>query len=216
MWLQRSRRCRILWNVQTTVIGAEPAHSIHPGNVPGVKVPNIDFKPDANDPKRVRIPTRLPKGISRAEITFRVAGGLRGTRVVRRSEAEFAHLRTAVDGVYEGPWGEPQRLSLEDARRYLEQAQERIAQSEAELRRQRESVDLNCPWCQRQRTYIGILGFVTGHPGFLTEHPSELGQQVIKQHAYRCGRCGSMMFFADGFLDHPLPGRPGADGAPSD
>ncbi|WP_280374054.1 hypothetical protein, partial [Nocardia wallacei] len=46
----------------------------------------------------------LPEGVSRAEITFRVGGGIRGTRVVRRSEAEFAHLRTAVDGVYEGPW----------------------------------------------------------------------------------------------------------------
>ncbi|MEV6560896.1 hypothetical protein AB0M22_34610 [Nocardia sp. NPDC051756] len=178
-------------------------------------VPNIDFKPDADDPKRVRMTAGLPQGISRAEITFRIEGGLRGTRAVPRSEAEFAHLRTAVDGTYEGPWGEPQRLSLGDAGRYIEQVQHRIARSEAELRRHRESIELDCPWCRRRRTYIGVLGFITGHAGFLTDHPSELGQQVIKQHAYRCDRCGSMMFFADGFLDHPLPGRPATDDAPN-
>ncbi|WP_157227923.1 hypothetical protein [Nocardia asiatica] len=83
---------------------------------------------------------------------------------------------------------------------------------EDEIRRRQESVDLRCPWCERQRTYIGVLGFITGHTGFLTDHPSELGQQVLEQHAYRCDQCGSMMFFADGFLPHPLPGRPAAAG----
>ncbi|MEU4342101.1 hypothetical protein AB0H00_12660 [Nocardia sp. NPDC023852] len=41
----------------------------------------------------------------------------------------------------------------------------------------------------------------------MSDHPSEWGQQVVEQHAYRCDQCGSMMFFADGFLAHPLPGR---------
>ncbi|WP_281032590.1 hypothetical protein [Nocardia exalbida] len=41
----------------------------------------------------------------------------------------------------------------------------------------------------------------------MTDRPSELGQQVVQQHAYRCDQCGSMQLFADGFLPHPLPGR---------
>ncbi|MEV0030187.1 hypothetical protein [Nocardia sp. NPDC050793] len=168
----------------------------------------IEFKPDAEDPKRVKLTRGLPKGVSRAEITFRVEGGLRGTRVVRRSEAHFAALRSAVDAVYEGPWSEPKRLSLAEAGHYIDQARQRIALVENEIRRRREAVDLTCQWCARQRTYVGVLGFVTGHSGLLTDHPSELGQQVVKQHAYRCGQCGSMMFFADGFMEHPLPGRP--------
>ncbi|WP_194837337.1 hypothetical protein [Nocardia sp. XZ_19_369] len=172
----------------------------------------IEYKPDAEDPKRVRMSRGLPGGVSRAEISFRVAGGLRGTRVVRRSEAEFVQLRTAVDGGYEGPWSEPERLSVEDGRRYVEQVEQRIALREAEIRRRREAVDLMCQWCERQRTYIGVLGFVTGHAGLLTDHPSEFGQQVVKQHAYRCDRCGSTMFFADGFMAHPLPGRAAPDG----
>lgn len=123
------------------------------------------------------------------------------------SEAEFAHLRTAVDNVYEGSWSEPQRLSLADARRYIDQAQQRITLKENEIRRKREAVDLTCPCCERQRTYIGVLGFITGHTGFMTDHPNEWGQQVVQQHAYRCDQCGSMLFFADGYLAHPLPGR---------
>ncbi|WP_280261995.1 hypothetical protein [Nocardia wallacei] len=167
----------------------------------------IEFKPDAQDPKRVQLNGGLPQGVSRAEITFRVAGGMRGTRVVRCSEAEFAHLRTA-DPVYEGAWSKPQRLPIPDAQRYIAQAQQRIRERDDEIRRRHEAVDLTCPWCERQRTYIGVLGFVTGHPGLLTDHPSELGQQVIKHHAYRCDHCGSLQMFADGFLTHPLPGRP--------
>jgi Zn finger protein HypA/HybF involved in hydrogenase expression len=167
----------------------------------------IEFKPDADDPKRVKLYRGLPQGVSRAEITYRAGGGFRGTRLVRCSEAEFAQLRTAVDGVYEGPWSEARQVTVSEARHYIDQAQRRIEQQEAEIRRRRESVDLTCPWCERQRTYLGILGFITGHAGFMTDHPSELGQQVVQQHAYRCDRCGSMQLFADGFLSHPLPGR---------
>lgn len=167
-----------------------------------------EFKPDAQDPKRVLLRTGLPQGVSRAEITYRVDGGIRGTRVVRRSEAEFAHLRTAVDDVYEGPWSAPEQLTPAAATHYIDQAEQRTALRAAEIQRHRESIDLTCPWCARPRTYIGVLGFVTGHAGFLTDHPSELGQQVEKQHAYRCDRCGSMLYFADGYLAHPLPGRP--------
>ncbi|WP_280496800.1 hypothetical protein [Nocardia asiatica] len=172
----------------------------------------LEFKPDADDPKRVKLNRGLPEGVSRAEITYRVEGGLRGTRVVRCSAAEFAQLRTAVDNVYEGPWSEPRRLSLSEARHYIDQAKRRMTMREDEIRRRQESVDLRCPWCERQRTYIGVLGFITGHTGFLTDHPSELGQQVFEQHAYRCDQCGSMLFFADGFLPHPLPGRSAAAG----
>ncbi|WP_024799652.1 hypothetical protein [Nocardia sp. BMG51109] len=173
----------------------------------------IVYKPDADDPKRVKLSRGLPAGISRAEITFRVEGGLRGTRVVRRSEAAFAHLRTGTDRMYEGEWSEAEWLTPDSAMRYIHQAQRRIDHEDNEIRRRRESVDLSCPWCARQRTYIGVLGFVTAETGWLTDHPSEWGQQVVKQHAYRCDRCGSMMFFADGFLAHPLPGRP-ATGEP--
>ncbi|GAB2708404.1 hypothetical protein GCM10027089_34560 [Nocardia thraciensis] len=168
----------------------------------------IEFKPDADDPKRVTVARGLPNGVSRAEITFRIEGGIRGTRVVRRSEAGFAHLRTIVNGGYEGSWGAATHLSLPEAAHYLAQAQQRITLQENEIRRRREAVDLTCPWCERQRTYIGVLGFVTGHSGLLTDHPSDWGQEVVKQHAYRCDRCGSMQFFAEGFLAHPLPGRP--------
>ncbi|VFA94525.1 Uncharacterised protein [Nocardia farcinica] len=174
------------------------------GIVRGVR--GIDHKPDAEDPKRIRISRGLPADVSRAELTYRVPGGIGGTRVVRRSQAEFAHLRTAVDGVYEGPWSEPARLSLSEADHYLRQVRARITEREDRIRRLRESIDLTCPWCHRQRTYLGVLGFLTGHRGFLTDHPSELGQQVLDQHAYRCDGCGSMQFFADGFLAHPLPG----------
>ncbi|MGV9675824.1 hypothetical protein ACWDSJ_11150 [Nocardia sp. NPDC003482] len=167
----------------------------------------IEYKPE-DDPKKVRISRGLPEGVSRAEVTFRVEGGLRGSRVVRRSEAEFAFVRTATDGAYEGVWSEPERVWVGDADRYIERARRRILEQEAEIRRRREAVDLSCPWCARERDYIGVLGFITGVAGFLTEHPAEWGQEIVKQHAYRCGGCGSMQFFADGFLEHPLPGRP--------
>ncbi len=178
----------------------------------GVSDRGLEFKPDADDPKRVKLNKGLPKGVSRAEITYRVEGGIRGTRVVRSSAAEFAQLRTAVDTVYEGPWSEPQRLSLSEARHYIDQVKRRITLQENEIRRRQESVDLTCPWCERRRTYLGVVGFITGHAGFMTDHPSELGQEIFEQHAYRCDQCGSMMYFADGFLPHPLPGRPAAEG----
>ncbi|WP_159846788.1 hypothetical protein [Nocardia sp. CY41] len=37
--------------------------------------------------------------------------------------------------------------------------------------------------------------FGRGMPGFMADHPGELGRQVVQQ------------LFADGFLPHPLPGR---------
>jgi hypothetical protein len=38
----------------------------------------IEFKPDADDPKRVKLYKGLPQGVSRAEITYRAEGGFRG------------------------------------------------------------------------------------------------------------------------------------------
>lgn len=171
----------------------------------------IEYKPDADDPKRVRLTSGLPEGISRAEISYRAAGGLRGTREVRRSAAEFAHLRTAVGSGYDGGRSAPEQLTLGHAERYIEQARHRIRQRDNEIRRIRESIDLTCPWCARERTYLGALGFVTGVAGILTDRPAEWGQELVHQHAYRCDRCGSMQYFADGFLAHPLPGRPTGD-----
>ncbi|WP_416562738.1 hypothetical protein [Nocardia testacea] len=171
----------------------------------------IEYRPDTDDPKRIRLTCGLPEGISRAEISYRAEGGLRGTREVRRSVAEFAHLRTAVDGGYDGGWSAPEQLTLGHAERYIEQVRRRIRQQDDEIRRLRESVDLTCPWCARERTYLGTLGFMTGVAGILTDRPAEWGQELVHQHAYRCDRCGSMQYFADGFLTHPLPGRPAGD-----
>ncbi|MFC8529852.1 hypothetical protein [Nocardia sp. NPDC057227] len=123
----------------------------------------IEYTPDARDPRRVRLYDGLPQGISRAEVTFRVDGGFRGSRVVPASAAE---------------------------------TERRVAR-----------IDLDCPWCERPRRYLGQIGFLTGHTGFMSEAPSELGRLVDQQHAYRCDDCGSLLYFADGFLPHPLPGR---------
>lgn len=167
----------------------------------------IEYSPDAEDPRKVKLHTGLPEGVSRAEVTFRIPGGLRGSRVVRASEAEFAHLRTATDSVYEGPWSEPRQVTVSEGRWYIAQAERRIAERAAGIQRRQARIDLDCPWCERPRTYLGLIGFVTGHSGFFTDVPSELGQAVEKQHGYRCDGCGSMLYFADGILPHPLPGR---------
>ncbi len=162
-----------------------------------------------DDPKYVKLTSGLPEGISRAEISYRKAGGLRGSREVHRSAAEFAHLRTSAHTGYDGGRSAPEQLTLGHAERYIEQARQRMREQDNEIRRIHEAVDLDCPWCERRRTYIGVLGFITGVAGILTDRPAEWGQELLHQHAYRCDRCGSMQYFADGFLAHPLPGRPG-------
>lgn len=53
--------------------------------------------------------------------------------------------------------------------------------------------------------------FASGVAGILTDRPAEWGQELIHQHAYRCDRCGSMQYFADGYLAHPLPTGPESD-----
>lgn len=51
------------------------------GGIPvGVSDRGIEYKPDTDDPKRVRLTSALPEGVSRAGISYRAAGGLRGTR----------------------------------------------------------------------------------------------------------------------------------------
>ncbi|WP_067651529.1 hypothetical protein [Nocardia harenae] len=167
----------------------------------------IEYSPDRSDPQRVRLYDGLPEGISRAEVTFRVAGGLRGSRVVPVSRAEFAQLRTALESGYESPWSAPSRITVSEGQYYVRQAEQRIAERAAEFERRAARIDLDCPWCEQPRRYLGQIGFVTGHTGFMTEAPSELGQLVDKQHAYRCDSCGSLLYFADGVLPHPLPGR---------
>ncbi|MGW5382860.1 hypothetical protein [Nocardia sp. NPDC003963] len=169
----------------------------------------IEFEPDIGDPFRVKPTSGLPEDVSRAEISYRVKGGLRGTRAVRRSGAEFAQLRTAARSGYSG-WGTPEQLTLRGAEHYLEQVRKRIQEQDNEIRRICASIDLGCPWCERERTYLGVLGFMTGVAGILTDRPAEWGPELIHQHAYRCDRCGSMQYFADGYLTRPLPGRPRA------
>ncbi len=167
----------------------------------------IVFNPDEADPKRVTLTRGLSGEIAKAEITYRVEGGLIGSRVVRRSAAAFAQLRTAGGNMSVGPWSRTEVLTLEEARRYLEQTRQRIRAQDDEVRRRTEAVDLTCSCCGRNRTYTGIVGFITGETAMLSDRPSELGQQVLSHHVYRCDRCGSIQFFADGFLPHPLPGR---------
>ncbi|MFC3960929.1 hypothetical protein [Nocardia jiangsuensis] len=167
----------------------------------------IEYTPDARDPRRVRLYDGLPRGVSRAEVTFRAEGGFRGSRVVPASAADFAHLRTAPETGYEGPWSEPSRITVSEGQYYVRQAVRRIAERAAEIERRVARIDLDCPWCERPRSYLGRIGFLTGHTGFMTDAPSELGQLVDQQHAYRCDDCGSLLHFADGFLPHPLPGR---------
>lgn len=168
--------------------------------------PAIEYTPDARDPRKVRLRDGLPEGTHRAEITFRADGGLRGSRVVPASEAEFAQLRVKRFAS-EGPWSEPSRMSVSEGQHYVRQAERRVAERAADIERRRARVDLDCPWCEQPRGYLGEIGFVTGHTGFFTDAPSEVGQLVEKQHAYRCDSCGSMLYFADGILPHPLPGR---------
>lgn len=166
----------------------------------------IEFKPDMGDPKRVRMEDGLPEGVSRAEITFRVSGGLPGTRVVRRSVAEFARLDATVVNP-QGGWSIPStRLTVAEADQYIEQVRRRLDERDDGIRRRREAVDLRCPWCGQERNYIGVLGFITGSTKWRSDEPTEGGQQVVQQHAYRCESCGSMAYFADGYLPHPLPG----------
>ncbi|MFC8043212.1 hypothetical protein [Nocardia sp. NPDC057353] len=167
----------------------------------------IEYTPDRRDPRKVRLYDGLPERVSRAEVTFRADGGIRGSRAVPASQAEFAQLRTAVDTGYEGPWSSPSRISVSEGQYYVRQAEQRIAERTAEIQRRAARIDLDCPWCERPRTYLGQIGFVTGHTGFMTDAPSELGQLVDEQHAYRCDGCGSLLYFADGILPHPLPGR---------
>ncbi|MEU4313747.1 hypothetical protein [Nocardia sp. NPDC024068] len=175
----------------------------------------IELRPDADDPKRVKLTAGLPEGISRAEISYRGNGGLRGTREVRRSVAEFAQLRTSSGG-YDDYLRAAEQLTLRQAQQYIDRALQRIEQQDNEIRRRRAAVDLTCPWCARERTYLGVHGFMTGVAGILTERPAEWGQELLHQHAYRCDGCGSMQYFADGFLAHPLPGRSGMADEPAD
>ncbi|MEV6068999.1 hypothetical protein AB0L82_20820 [Nocardia sp. NPDC052001] len=174
----------------------------------------IEYKPGMDDPKRVSMNRFLPQGVLRAEISYRKPGGLKGTRVVARSEAEFAVLRTAVREGYGEVWRKPEQLSLSEAEAYIKKVSDQLAQEQEEIKRRREAIDLSCPWCEQQRTYIGVLGLVTGTARWLSDRPSELSQQVINQHAYRCNLCGSMQFFADGYLEHPLPGRAAPEDRP--
>lgn len=174
----------------------------------------IEYTPDRRDPRRVRLREGLPERVQRAEVTFRAGGGIRGSRVVPASEAEFAQLRTALDAGYKMPYGPPSRITVSEAQYYVRQAEQRMAERAAEaerraaeIERRAARIDLDCPWCEQPRVYLGQIGFVTGHSGFMTDAPSELGQLVDLQHAYRCDGCGSLLYFADGFLPHPLPGR---------
>lgn len=173
----------------------------------GVKSRGIGFNPDEADPKRVTLTRGLSGDISKAEITYRVEGGFMGSRVVCRSAAAFAQLRTTGGDRYVRPWSRTEILTLDEAGRFIEQARARIRAQDDEVRRRTEAVDLTCSCCGRDRTYIGVIGFITGETAMLSDRPSEMGQQVISHHAYRCGCCGSMQLFADGFLPHPLPGR---------
>ncbi|AYF77376.1 hypothetical protein D7D52_30145 [Nocardia yunnanensis] len=125
--------------------------------------------------------------------------------MVRRSAAEFAHLRTVEQRV--SWWGPAARVTLTEAERYIDQVRTTLGARAEEIRRRREGVDLRCTWCERERTYIGALGFQTGEPGWLSGEPRKLGQHIVHQHTYRCDTCGSLAFFADGYLEHPLPGR---------
>ncbi|MQY21353.1 hypothetical protein [Nocardia macrotermitis] len=54
----------------------------------------IEFTPDEADPQRVTLTRGLSGEASRVEISYRIEGGLTGSRVVQRSAATFAHLRS--------------------------------------------------------------------------------------------------------------------------
>ena len=74
----------------------------------------------------MKLTSGLPEGISRAEISYRMQGGLRGSREVRRPAAEFARLRTAAHAGYDSGWSAPGQLTLGNAERYIEQAWQRM------------------------------------------------------------------------------------------
>lgn len=166
----------------------------------------MEFRPDADDPKRVHIKGGLPEGVAQAEITFRARGGWPGSRAVRRSGAEFARLSTTTLNSQGGWEITSTQLALEEAAEYIRQVRRRLEARDAEIRRRREAVDLRCPSCGADRAYIGTLGFITANTRILSDEPSRLDQHVVQQHAYRCESCGSMAYFADGYLPHPLPG----------
>ncbi len=167
----------------------------------------MHFQPEEDDPKRVELSRGLPDGVVRATISYHREGGFRGTRVVPRSEAEFAQL-TESGGPDSPRSNAAVRLTLSEAKDYLAQVQRRIEDLEDEIKRRHEAVDLVCSCSGRQRSYLGVLGFVVGHRRMLTDMPQETSQRVVDQHAYQCDQCGSMLFFAAGILAHPLPGGP--------
>ncbi|MGN2639043.1 hypothetical protein ACTD5D_23340 [Nocardia takedensis] len=154
----------------------------------------IEYEPDAVDPRRVRLHEGLPEGVARARITFRAAGGIRRSRIVRASEAEFAQLEEGFS-VYAGVLSDPERIAVSDARLYIARAEEQIAQARAELEQRIAQIDTDCGWCRRPRTYLGILTFHVG---------TSMQPSLLTQHAYRCDSCGSTIYFEQGYLPHPL------------
>ncbi|MFF3570469.1 hypothetical protein [Nocardia jiangxiensis] len=85
-----------------------------------MKSRGIVFDPDAADPKRVTLTRGLSDDISKAEITYRAEGGITGSRVVRRSAAAAARLRTTGGDPYVRPWSRTEILALDEAGRYIE------------------------------------------------------------------------------------------------
>lgn len=158
-----------------------------------VLVPSATEDPD---PKRVSVLRGLPEGVSRAEVVYRARGRL-GDRAVRRSRAEFATLVV--------PGAEVQQLAVADADKYLAEANRRAAAQDAGLSRWWRSLDVSCPCTGRPRRYRGTVLI----DGIAQADPPVEPLRELRQHVYLCDWCGSTVWYADGFVRHPLPSTPG-------
>ncbi|MGQ0841129.1 hypothetical protein [Actinokineospora sp.] len=156
--------------------------------------------PGDEDPWRIRVLRGAPAGESDVRIVFRNPGGLRGMLPVRRSRAEVAVKTWMADAVKH-----ERELTLAEAAHYLDQTAKQATANDTESVRRAHAIDLDCPNCLRKRRYHGEIGILLGEKG-LMGGVVESSMRPWVQHAYVCQGCGSTLFFADGYLKHPLPG----------
>lgn len=171
----------------------------------------------------IRRAAPLPGNALAAELTWLAPRrGLRpGDEPVERLAASHAELR--LQGL-SGKW-ETRRLELAEADAWLAEADALTRSTAAfdarargradERAREREELSAAivpaCPHCAVPRAYAGLRHVVTAQrPDQLSRAASDMSRHSARGwHEYACPRCGSVELFADGALDHPLPGAAG-------
>lgn len=166
-------------------------------------MPDPVFRPDNalhRDPERVHVLRGVPQGMTDVVVRFRATGGILSRRTVPRSAAESALL------TYYTPQGvtEERVLSVADADAFLREAKDRADAEDAAEAAKRAAVNPTCPHCGIRREYAGSPAHLVGEPNMSGTGLKASSQNTAIYHVYRCPRCGSTEFFADGFLKHPV------------